>query len=180
MNSHRHSDHLAGAPQLFAFEQPSCEDFTYIPLSVRFHLDRCGWRLSLAQWQAFPHADRVTLATFPVLADAPADVAAALAHEGAAPDASSAAFDTALVALAARHLREPIERTPPMRPMPGDDVTAVPEAVLAQCGLASVPELTLQQWGALSRFQRYALEKLSRKPKSNHDFLPALREFGLA
>ena len=168
MNSHDHPDRPANAPQLFAFEQPSCEDFTYIPLSVRFHLDQGGWRLSLAQWQAFPYSDRVALAAHPV-PEAPADTLAL-----------SPAFDTSLAALAARDLREPVERMPPLQPMPGDDADVVPDTVQAQCGFAGVAPLRTSQWSALSRFQRYALAKLARKAKPNHDFLPALREFGLA
>lgn len=165
MESHDRHEHPADAPQLFAFEQPSCEDYTFIPLSVRFHLDRCGWRLSLVQWQALPYADRVRLAACPV-------------SEQGAPTTSP--FDALLTLLAARDLREPVERMPPMQPMPGDDVSQVPDSVQAQCGFADLATLATAQWAALSPFQRYALAKLSRKPKANHDFLPALREFGLA
>lgn len=168
MNSQDHPERPANAPQLFAFEQPSCEDFTYIPLSVRFHLDRGGWRLSLAQWQALPYSDRVALAAHPV-PDAEAD-----------SSAPSAAFETFLATLAARDLREPVERVPPLQPMPGDASDVVPDTVQAQCGFAGAAPLSVAQWSALSRFQRYALAKLARKPKPNHDFVPALREFGLA
>ena len=36
------------------------------------------------------------------------------------------------------------------------------------------------QWAQLAPFRRYVLAKLSRKPEANHDFVPAMREFGLA
>ena len=168
MDSHDRQTRPANAPQLFAFEQPSCEDFTFIPLSVRFHLDRCGWRLSLAQWQAFPYADRVELAACPVPEES---------EEGGSV---AATFEALLTSLAARDLREPVERMAPMQPMPGDDLSQVPDIVQAQCRFADMAPLATAQWRALSRFQRYALTKLSRKPKANHDFLPAVREFGLA
>ena len=46
-------------------------------------------------------------------------------------------------------------------------------------GIALAAEI-LDRWGALDRFQRYALAKLSRNTdKVNHDFLPAMKEFGL-
>ncbi|MDI9681113.1 nitrate reductase associated protein, partial [Burkholderia cenocepacia] len=45
--------------------------------------------------------------------------------------------------------------------------------------LAGLPAPALAQWQRLAPFQRYVLVKLSRKPTLNHDFLPAMREFGL-
>ncbi|MGI4860553.1 MAG: nitrate reductase associated protein, partial [Janthinobacterium lividum] len=53
-------------PQLFDFEVPSSENLSYIPLSVRFHLDRSGQRISLDDWQRLPYDARVTLASFAV------------------------------------------------------------------------------------------------------------------
>ena len=39
---------------------------------------------------------------------------------------------------------------------------------------------TPEQWARLDPFQRYVLAKLSRKPEGNHDFIPAMTEFGIA
>ena len=57
---------LNEAPLLFDFEVESSEDLTYIPMAVRFNLDRFGLRISLAQWQMLPQEDRKLLARFPV------------------------------------------------------------------------------------------------------------------
>src|SRR6202000_1794271 len=61
---------LNEAPLLFNFEVESSENFTYIPMSVRFNLDRFGLRITLAQWQLLPLEDRKLLARFPVDEDA--------------------------------------------------------------------------------------------------------------
>lgn len=155
------------SPQLFAFEIVSSENFAYIPLSVRFHLDRTGLRISLDQWQRLPLDRRIALSSYPVnaLSDAPTvpDVFAHLLQE----------------TLFAHTGEQPESETPPPF-LPGDDVAEVYPGLAVQCDLAGLPPVTQADWAALSRFQRYALAKLSRKPKANHDFIPAMREFGLA
>ena len=55
----------------------------------------------------------------------------------------------------------------------------VPESLVQQSALAGLPAPALAQWQRLAPFQRYVLMKLSRKPTLNHDFVPAMREFGL-
>ncbi len=57
---------LTEAPLLFHYEVESSEDLTFIPMCVRFNLDRFGLRISLAQWQLLPYEDRRLLARFPV------------------------------------------------------------------------------------------------------------------
>ena len=49
----------------------------------------------------------------------------------------------------------------------------------SRCARPVLPP-ALAQWQQLAPFQRYVLMKLSRKPTLNHDFVPAMREFGLA
>src|ERR1700761_9767431 len=64
-----HEDTVMGlneAPLLFDFEVASSENFTFIPMSVRFNLDRFGLRITLEQWQQLPLEDRKLLARFPV------------------------------------------------------------------------------------------------------------------
>lgn len=56
---------LSDAPLLFDFELDSSENLTYIPMIVRFNLDRFGLRISLEQWQLLPLEDRKLLARFP-------------------------------------------------------------------------------------------------------------------
>jgi len=155
------------SPQLFTFEIASSENFAYIPLSVRFHLDRTGLRISLDQWQRLPLDVRIVLASYPV---------EALPAAQTVPDAFAPALQEALLA----HTGEQLESETPPSFLPGDDVAEVYPGLAVQCDLAGLPPVALADWAVLSRFQRYALAKLSRKPRANHDFVPAMREFGLA
>jgi hypothetical protein len=155
---------LHDAPLLFNFEVESSEDFTFIPMSVRFNLDRFGLRISLAQWQMLPYEDRKLLARFPVDEDAEIE-----------PN-----FDHALFEMLRTHANiEPEWFTPEAAPA-WRDADEVPLEVVHQAGLASLAAPDDAQWHALQPFQRYVLAKLSRKPAANHDFVPAMKEFGLA
>lgn len=155
---------LLETPLLFDFELVSSEDLTYMPMSVRFNLDRFGLRISLAQWQTLPHADRALLARFPISDDA----------------AIEPNFDHALFEMMRTHANvEPDWFTPDAEPA-WRNTDVVPEGVVHQSKLAGVPAPTPERWAQLDPFKRYVLTKLSRKPEGNHDFLPAMREFGLA
>lgn len=154
---------LHETPLLFDFEIVSSENFKFMPMSVRFNLDRFGLRISLAQWQMLPYADRVLLARFPVDEDR----------------AIEPNFDHALFEMMRTHANmEPEWFTPDAKPA-WRDMGVVPDGVLNQCNVARLPPLVLERWAALEPFRRYVLAKLSRKPEGNHDFVPAMREFGL-
>lgn len=155
---------LTEAPLLFRFEHDSSENLTFIPMCVRFNLDRFGLRISLAQWQLLPYEDRRLLACFPVDEDAEIE-----------PN-----FDHALFEMMRTHANvEPewfaTEDAPAWR-----DVNHVPPGLANQAQLANLRAPGLEDWAQLSPFQRYVLAKLSRKPEANHDFVPAMREFGVA
>ena len=155
---------LCEAPLLFNFEVKSSENLNYIPMAVRFNLDRFGLRISLAQWQILPHEDRKLLARFPVDDDAELE-----------PN-----FDHALFEMMRTHANvEPDWFSPDESPA-WRRTDVVPEGVVHQAGLASLPVPTADQWAQLEPFKRYVLAKLSRKPEGNHDFVPAMKEFGLA
>ncbi|KWF32995.1 nitrate reductase associated protein [Burkholderia pseudomultivorans] len=155
---------LSDAPLLFNFEHESSENLKYIPMIVRFNLDRFGLRISLEQWQMLPLEDRRLLARFP-------------ADEDAAIEPN---FDHALFEMLRTHADlEPSWFQPDEQPAWRSTET-VPDALVQQSALAGLPAPALGQWQQLAPFQRYVLVKLSRKPKLNHDFLPAMREFGLA
>jgi hypothetical protein len=155
---------LNEAPLLFDFEVVSSENLTYIPMAVRFNLDRFGLRISLAQWQMLPYEDRALLARFPVDDDATIE-----------PN-----FDHALFEMLRTHANvEPEWFTPDEKPV-WLNAAAVPEGVVHQSKLASLVAPTPERWAQLDPFKRYVLTKLSRKPESNHDFVPAMKEFGLA
>jgi hypothetical protein len=155
---------LYDAPRLFRFEIESTENLRFIPLVVRFNLDRFGQRLSLDEWQRLPHEDRALLARFPVESDVEI-----------APN-----FDLALREMLRTHAgSEPESFSPETDPV-WVHTDAVPESVIRQSSLCGVGAPSLDRWAALSAFQRYALAKLSRKNEVNHDFVAAMWEFGLA
>ncbi len=155
---------LNDAPLLFNFEIESSENLKFIPMVVRFNLDRFGLRISLEQWQMLPHEDRALLARFPVEEDT----------------AIEPNFDHALFEMMRTHANvEPEWFTPEDNPA-WRDTAVVPETVLNQAQLANLAPPGAAQWAQLAPFQRYVLAKLSRKTASNHDFVPAMKEFGLA
>jgi hypothetical protein len=154
---------LNEAPLLFRFEIDSSENLTFIPMCVRFNLDRFGLRISLAQWQLLPLEDRRLLARFPVDEDVETE-----------PN-----FDHALFEMLRTHANVEPEWFAPDEAPAWRDVSIVPGGVAHQATLASVPVPGVEAWAQLAPFQRYVLAKLARKPESNHDFVPAMREFGL-
>ena len=54
----------------------------------------------------------------------------------------------------------------------------MPEGVSHQAVLAGLAAPSVARWAELDPFKRYVLAKLSRKPEANHDFVPAMKEFG--
>jgi len=155
---------LNEAPLLFNFEIESSENFTYIPMSVRFNLDRFGLRISLAQWQLLPLEDRKLLARFPVEEDVEIE-----------PN-----FDHALFEMLRTHANvEPEWFTPDDAPA-WRRTDSVPDGVAKQAQLAGLVAPAVAQWAELAPFKRYVLAKLSRKQEVNHDFVPAMKEFGTA
>lgn len=154
---------LHTSPLLFEFEIKSSENLTYIPMCVRFNLDRCRIRLTLLQWQVLPHAERGELTAYPLTGacDAVGGFATVLAERLAAAEAG------VLV---------------PATDAPDDTWTRtdqVPAGLLRQCELHHLAPIAGPAWDGLPAFQRYVLVKLSRRTTANHDFLSALREFGL-
>jgi hypothetical protein len=155
---------LYDAARLFGFEVESSDNLRFIPLAVRFNLDRFGMRITLDQWQQLPYDDRVLLARFPL-----EDEAEVEEH-----------FDLALAEMMKTHANTAPEKIDRDVDPVWAHADAVPETVIRQSSLCGVCAPSLSSWGRLERFQRYALAKLSRNTdKVNHDFLPAMREFGL-
>jgi len=155
---------LNEAPLLLDFEVASSENFTYIPMSVRFNLDRFGLRIGLDQWQQLPLEDRKLLARFPVDEDTQIE-----------PN-----FDHALFEMLRTHANvEPEWFTPEEAPA-WRRTDSVPDDVAHQAGLAGLGAPSVARWAELDPFRRYVLAKLSRKPEANHDFIPAMKEFGAA
>ncbi|KND54931.1 NAD-dependent aldehyde dehydrogenase associated with FdhD [Candidatus Paraburkholderia kirkii] len=122
---------LYDAARLFGFEVESSDNLTFIPLAVRFNLDRFGMRITLDQWQQLHYDDRVLLARFPVEDDADLEKN----------------FDLALEEMMKTHANaapERIERDPDPVWAHAD---AVPETVIRQSSLCGVSAPSLSRWG---------------------------------
>ncbi len=154
---------LYDAPRLFRFEIESSENLRFIPLVVRFNLDRFGRRITLDEWQRLPQSDRELLARFPVEND----------------PAIEPNFDQALGEMLRTHAGNKPDTFEPDTDPVWAHADAVPETVIRQSSLCGINSPSLGRWSELVPFQRYALAKLSRKNEVNHDFVPAMREFGL-
>lgn len=148
---------------LFAFESDFVERLQCVPMAVRFKLDRTGIKLTLRQWSQLTPADRRELL------GAPCETLAAVAAYRALliERVSSTGGGTA------RPLAEPADTSWTRRQAPPDQV-----AVFARSQGVSPPDA--HRWSGLSDLERFVLIKLSRDNHDNVNFVPAMREFGLA
>ncbi|MGA0602850.1 nitrate reductase associated protein [Caulobacter sp. KR2-114] len=149
--------------QLFAFEDDFVASLRCIPMAVRFKLDRCGVKLSLRQWSRFTRDDRQWLLEAPC-----------------ATDREAQAYRLALVGLVARRAGEaakPLAELPSALWAPADATPAVIAEHARDKGLRPPSD---REWASLSTLQRFVLIKLTRDNHDNVNFVPALREFGLA
>lgn len=148
---------------VFAFEADFARDFRCIPMVVRFKLDRVGIKLSLKQWTKIGYSNRRLLAELPCNSLG-----------------ETADYHRALVSMIERNSSGPIV-TLPLDPAPSwADCMNVPDEVAAQASNAGVNPPTAAQWLKLDALQRFALVKLARSNHDNHNFAPAMCEFGIA
>jgi len=151
----------AAAPPLFRFEADYWPKLDCIPLSIRFHLDACGIKISLEDWRKLTSAGRRHV----------------LAQSCETSDHD--AFRAEL-----RRLSDGQGVT--IRRLSRDDGAlsaahsdGVPERVLqAAIAAAAIPP-TPPLWRALSPLQRFGLIKLARPGRPHPNFVRALNEFDL-
>jgi hypothetical protein len=149
--------------QLFAFESDFVSTLRCIPMAVRFKLDRCGVKLSLRQWSRFTRDDRQALLMKPC--------------DREAETAAYRAALIALVALRANEVAKPLAQPPCGQ---WDDVSKVAPVVTRHAHTLGVKPPSQDEWASLSTLQRFVLIKLTRDNHDNVNFIPAMREFGLA
>lgn len=151
---------------LFNFEQDGRYPLRRIPMIMRFNLDACGIRISLAGWITLSRAEREELVALPCASDTERKIFRTRLAEMLAPHADNP--DTVI-----EHVD--IDASPAWK-----NTHAVPQAVIDTLNELSLPNVTLAQWTALNDLQRFALIKLTRSGHKNANLLPALKEFGLA
>lgn len=149
--------------QLFAFEDDFVTSLRCIPMAVRLKLDRSGIKLSLRQWSRFSRDDRRELLETPCAAAAEVEAYRVRLVE--------------LVALRAQEAAKPLPEPPQaLLELAGE----TPRVVTSYALSVGAPPPTTRQWRRLTELQRFALIKLTRDNHDNVNFVPAMREFGLA
>lgn len=149
--------------QLFAFESDFVATLRCVPMAVRFKLDQCRIKLTLRQWSRFTSAERQQLLFAPC--ETPGEIDA---------------YRTALIQLIALRADGQVKTLEEAPQSLWEQSTHTPEAIRAFARSAALPSPSDTDWGRLKPLQRFALLKLSRDNHDNVNFLPALREFGLA
>ncbi|NEQ96579.1 MAG: nitrate reductase maturation protein NarM [Cyanothece sp. SIO2G6] len=145
----------------FKFEDDFVQSLRCIPMQVRFKLDTCGVKLKLAHWNEFSLDERETLVTLPC-----------------ETDGDIQAYKTHLQALVTQYTGGPAKELTIDPQAPWLNSTQIPDPVQEKATACNI-ELTIDQWASLTALQRFALIKLSRPSHENHNFLPAIAEFGL-
>lgn len=146
----------------FEFEQDFVGSLRCIPMTVRHSLDTCGVKLKLEHWNQFTQAERQQLVDWPC-----------------STGSEAKAYRENLQALIVDKTGAPAKTLEVPTNPPWQSQSAIPEQVEQKFADQSVP-LSLSQWAALTELQRFALIKLSRPSHENSNFLPAVKEFGLA
>lgn len=149
--------------QLFAFEDDFVATLRCIPMAVRLKLDRSGIKLSLRQWSRFTRDDRRELLDLPCTAGGEVSV-----------------YRERLVELVSLRAREEARALPMPVAAPWEAAGATPAVVTTYARSVGVAPPTDGQWRGLSELQRFVLIKLTRDNHDNVNFVPAMREFGLA
>jgi hypothetical protein len=147
--------------RVFGFESDLAQNLTFIPLAIRFNLDRCCIKLSLEAWQRLPELKRRELLHMPCRSEED------LAH-----------FRRTVRALVSEYAGEEPVSIPAGKDPPWTD-DRVPDQLAKATTALGFPASSSAQWRKLSALQRFALLKLSREGREHRDLGAALREFGL-
>lgn len=148
---------------LFNFEQDGRYALRRIPMCVRYRLDECGLKISLAAWILLSRDEREKLLTI--------SIDAALVRQ---------TFRDTLLEMLKPHADNPdatIEEAA-VNPKPAC-LQTVPTVMVAHLTELALPVPALNQWQNLSNLQRFTLIKLTRPSHRNSNLRLALQEFGL-
>jgi hypothetical protein len=145
----------------FDFEADFVASLRCIPMQVRYKLDTCGVKLKLQHWHQFSTEERQHLVALPC------ETMGEITQ-----------YRDYLQGLVTQHTGSPakdleIDSVPPW--METSQIPADLQAKLVEVGC----NVSLQQWQAIDPLKRFTLIKLSRPGHENHNFVPALQEFGL-
>lgn len=145
----------------FQFEQDFVDSLRCIPMSIRLKLDTCGVKLKLNNWNQFNSQERKSLLQIPCSTTIEIEK-----------------YRQFLQALIIQKTSQPATELAIASNPPWLDPKTIPESVQEKAAETAF-KLTLNQWRSLTPIQRFALIKLSQTSHENHNFYPALQEFGL-
>lgn len=146
----------------FRFEAGMERSLALIPMLVRMKLDTCGVKLTLAQWNRLPEAERRRLL------EQPCD-----------SRDEAGAYRNSLCRLVPLYAGEEARLLPLPDTLAWNSVGEVPTQVVKRANDAHLAPPSLAQWQALGAAQRFALLKLTRDGHESPNYVPALQEFEL-
>lgn len=148
--------------RFFGFESDFVDSLRCIPMQVRMQLDVAGVKLKLNEWSRFSPEDRLSLTRY----------------ECGTPDGIRE-YRAALIILVAKTSGVAPSMLPELPEPVWENGATVPGQVAAQARSLGL-EVAPAAWSRLDPLERFALVKLSRAGHENRNFLPAMKEFGLA
>lgn len=143
----------------FKFEDEIYQTLSCVPMAVRRKLDKIGLKISLEQWQALGHGERLAICHLPIESAEERDAVTMFIDETVRHRCGNAA----------KPLSEEIRRAA--------DPPASPPALLVANAKAHGFEVGQPAWDRLDEDERYALMKLGGATEPSHNFRAALREF---
>lgn len=146
--------------QFFQFEQDFIQSMRCIPMVMRYKLDMSGVKMKLEHWGKFDETDKQKFVDLPCATAAEAQIY----HQ------ELQAVIEAKTGAKAKVLEIPTN--PPWQQ------AEIPAQILEKAASCDV-SIAVAQWQSLTDLQRFALLKLSRPSHENHNFVPALKEFGV-
>ncbi|MEY2985006.1 MAG: hypothetical protein RLZZ568_1623 [Cyanobacteriota bacterium] len=147
----------------FKFEADFIQSLRCIPMVVRYNLDTCGVKLTLAHWHQLSYEQREYLAT-------------AKCQTWAETNHYRETLQRWLIALTGKPANSlPIADFPDW--LNGEHIPDTVHKAYQEKAGRSI--LSLEAWQQLTPLQRFALIKLSRPGHENRNFVFALKEFGL-
>ena len=145
----------------FQFEQDFVDSLRCIPMSIRLKLDTCGVKLKLNHWNQLNSTERQSLLELPC-----------------SKTDEIEQYRQFLQALITEKTGQPATELAILSNPPWFNLETIPESIQTKATETGF-KLTLNQWQSLTPIQRFALIKLSQSSHENHNFAPALLEFGL-
>ncbi|WP_144865938.1 nitrate reductase associated protein [Hyella patelloides] len=144
------------------FETDFVESLRCIPMIARMKLDTCGVKLKLEHWNQFTQSERQTIVTMPC-------------NSSQEIKDYREFLQNLVIAKTGKPAKELAIDPHPL----WLNTNEIPKGIKIKAAELGI-KISLHQWSSLTSLQRFALIKLSRPSHENRNFMPALKEFGIA